>query len=477
MPIDASLPWMCYIMGCNRVGSVFLHGNFYCQEHALEEQKYPEPKCSVEGCQGHAIVYEIDTKNTFCIDHAWKEDRKVDNSGLSHPALPNRELRKAIEKEKGEKMTASGTQRSLDPKANSKVTKLLTQQFSRKVVGQAEAVQTLLDIFENYRAGFVDSSRPAGNALFLGPTGTGKTHVCEVLAETLLGSKEACIRVDCAEFQHSHEIAKLLGSPPGYLGHRETSPMFTQERLNKYHTDSLKLSVILFDEIEKASDALWSLLLGILDKASLTLGDNRVVNFSKTIIIMTSNLGAREMAEKDIGYGVSSEEYEAAVLEKKAMSAVKRKFTPEFINRLQHIVMFETLTEVQIEQILDIELEALSLRLSAANMNRAIGDDPRIFSVVVSPKARKTLATQGYNRAYGARHLKRAIDRMVEGPLAKLFNSGQIADGDVIVVDDPGTGEFNFYSHPSILIRPVPLPIEPSPEHNCGDCKSPCEEK
>src|SRR5271157_5331109 len=193
-------------------------------------------------------------------------------------------------------MAAAGAQRKLDPSLNSNATKLLLQQFSRKVVGQAKAVQTLVDIIENYKAGFGDTTRPVGNALFLGPTGSGKTHVCEVFAESLFGKREALIRIDCAEYQHSHEIAKIVGSPPGYLGHRETSAALTQKRLDQYHTTENPLSIVLFDEIEKASDALWSLLLGILDKASLTLGDNTVVNFSKTIIIMTSNLGAREMA-------------------------------------------------------------------------------------------------------------------------------------------------------------------------------------
>src|ERR1035437_4749494 len=368
-------------------------------------------------------------------------------------------------------MTA-GTQRKLDPSVNSKETKLLLQQFSRKVVGQSAATQVLTDILENFRAGFCDPTRPVGNVLFLGPTGTGKTHVCETLAEALFGTRDACMRVDCAEFQHSHEIAKLLGSPPGYLGHRETPPMFTQDRLDRYHKDSLKLSIVLFDEIEKASDAVWNLLLGILDKASLTLGDNRMVNFSKTIIIMTSNLGAREMAKKDIGYGESSEEFTAAVKERKALSAAKAKFQPEFMNRLQHIVMFETLSESQIEAVLEVEIEALAYRMCTSGMLRiAEGFTPCIFSLAVSPAARKTLATQGFDPAYGARHLKRALDKLVQRPLAKLFNSGQIQDGDVVVVDDPGTGTFDFYTHPSPtkLVTPTPMlpPISPEFRHLC----------
>ena len=357
-------------------------------------------------------------------------------------------------------MTA-GTQRKLDPSVNSKDTKMLLQQFSRKVVGQPASTQVLTDIFENFRAGFCDPTRPLGNALFLGPTGTGKTHVCETFAEALFGTRDACMRVDCAEFQHSHEIAKLLGSPPGYLGHRETPPMFTQDRLDRYHKDSLKLSIVLFDEIEKASDAVWNLMLGILDKASLTLGDNRMVNFSKTIIIMTSNLGAREMAKKDIGYGESSEEFTAAVKERKALSAAKAKFQPEFMNRLQHIVMFETLTEAQIEAVLEVEIEALAYRMYTSGMLRiAAGFAPCSFSLAVSPAARKTLATQGFDPAYGARHLKRALDKMVQRPLAKLFNSGQIQDGDVVVVDDPGTGIFDFYTHPSPTAVVTPTPVE-----------------
>src|ERR1035437_6901928 len=263
-------------------------------------------------------------------------------------------------------MTA-GTQRKLDPNQNRLLTKLLMQQFCRKVVGQEKATQVLVDILENHRAGFGDKTRPIGNALFLGPTGTGKTHVVETFAESLFNTKKACIRIDCAEFQHSHEIAKLVGSPPGYLGHRETHPMLTQEALDQYHTDGLKLSILLLDEIEKSSDALWSLLLGILDKASLTLGDNRVVNFSKVIIVLTSNLGAREMANRGIGFLDLSEERDDVRREKIAISAAKAKFTPEFMNRIERVVVFKTLTPAQIEQVLEIELKQLEFRLFAAS--------------------------------------------------------------------------------------------------------------
>ena len=167
----------------------------------------------------------------------------------------------------------------------------------RKIVGQDPAVEKVAEIYQMFLAGLNAPGRPVGNLLFLGPTGSGKTRVVEAMAESLFGDPHACIKIDCAEFQHSHEIAKLIGSPPGYLGHRETHPLLTQEALNQWHTEKLKLTILLFDEIEKASDALWQLLLGILDKATLTLGDNRRVDLSQCLIVMTSNLGAGEMNE------------------------------------------------------------------------------------------------------------------------------------------------------------------------------------
>jgi ATP-dependent Clp protease ATP-binding subunit ClpA len=225
--------------------------------------------------------------------------------------------------------------------------------------------------------------------------------------------------------------------------------MLTQETLNQYHTEALKVSILLLDEIEKSSDALWSLLLGILDKATLTLGDNRRVDFSQTIVVMTSNLGAREMAKKDIGFGIVDEEQDQTRLEQKAMSAVRSKFSPEFINRLQHTVMFKTLTEEQIEKILDIELEELSLRISAATLDhpRPEGSLGGSFEIAVSPSAKRRLITEGYDKTYGARHLKRAIDKLIQRPLSKMYNSNQILNKDVVVVDDSGNADLDFFIH------------------------------
>ncbi len=196
----------------------------------------------------------------------------------------------------------------LDPTRRSNDAREFDNTLRRRIVGQDQAVEKVVEIYQMFLAGLNPPGRPVGNLLFLGPTGSGKTRVVEAMAEALFGDARACIKIDCAEFQHSHEIAKLIGSPPGYLGHRETHPLLTQEALNQWHTDKLKLSILLFDEIEKASDSLWQLLLGILDKATLTLGDNRRVDLSQCIIIMTSNLGASEMSNMvDGGLGFVTE--------------------------------------------------------------------------------------------------------------------------------------------------------------------------
>ena len=359
-------------------------------------------------------------------------------------------------------MTAAATQRKLDPNQHSKLSKLLMQQFKNKVVGQEPAIQALVDIFESFQAGICETFKPAGVVLLMGPTGCGKTHLIETFAEAMFGSKRACVRIDCGEMQHSHEISKLIGSPSGYLGHRETPAALDQKRLDKYHTESLKLSIVLFDECEKASDSLWNLLLGILDSSTLTLGTNEVVNFDKTIIVLTSNLGAREMANRGIGFLDPTEEHDAERLEKVALSAAKAKFSPEFMNRLQYTIVCKPLTKEQIEQVLDIELEELTMRLSVANMNRVVGTDPRMFDVAVSPSAKLRLVTEGYDKTYGARHLKRAIDKMIQRPLSRMFNSGQISNGDVVVVDDSGKDDFDFYTHNRTIRIPDPMRGHPS---------------
>src|ERR1022692_2722320 len=329
-------------------------------------------------------------------------------------------------------MGAQGLQ--LDPNLRSVESGDFEGGLRRKIVGQDEAVQAVVDLYQVFRAGLNSPGRPVGNLLFLGPTGSGKTRVVEAMSETLFGDAKACIKIDCAEFQHSHEIAKLIGSPPGYLGHRETHPLLTQEALNQFHTEKLKLSILLFDEIEKASDSLWQLLLGILDKATLTLGDNRRVDLSNCIIIMTSNLGAAEMnglVDGGLGFAPRAVQVDNSLDEKinrSAVDAARRKFAPEFMNRIDKVVVFKTLRSEHLQQILEIELGMVQQRvLMAAGANQFVFNCP--------PPVKEFLLREGTDPKYGARHLKRAIERNIVFPLANLVATGQVKLGDFIRVD------------------------------------------
>jgi ATP-dependent Clp protease ATP-binding subunit ClpA len=282
-------------------------------------------------------------------------------------------------------------------------------------------------------AGLGSPERPVGNLLFLGPTGSGKTRIVEAAAEILFGDSRAVIKVDCAEFQHSHEIAKLIGSPPGYLGHRETHPLITQEALAVSHRDNLKLSFLLFDEIEKASDALWQLLLGMLDKATLTLGDNRRVDLSQTVIFLTSNLGGGEITElMEGGMGfIQPKDKPAAGLhakvERTAVEAARRKFSPEFMNRLDTVVVFHPLQRKELDEVLEMELRQVQKRISDSTT--------RPFLFRMTDKGRQFLLEEGTDQRYGARHLKRAIERYVVSPLARLLATAQVRSGDVLLID------------------------------------------
>src|SRR6476646_6340650 len=257
----------------------------------------------------------------------------------------------------------------LDPTIRSTDTRDFQGSLRAKIVGQEEGVQALVDLYQVFCAGLHSPGRPVGNLLFLGPTGSGKTRIVEAAADILFGDSRAVIKVDCAEFQHSHEIAKLIGSPPGYLGHRETHPLITQEALAASHRDGLQLSFLLFDEIEKASDALWQLLLGMLDKATLTLGDNRRVDLSQTVIFLTSNLGGGQIADLmhgGMGFIQPKDKPTTGLHEKvqrTAVEAARRKFSPEFMNRLDKVVVFHPLQRLQLEQVLEIELGQVQKRL------------------------------------------------------------------------------------------------------------------
>src|ERR1700739_156003 len=304
--------------------------------------------------------------------------------------------------------TQSADRKQLDPRQRSAVARYFQEELRQKIVGQDEAVQALIELHQVFCAGLCCPGRPVGNLLFLGPTGSGKTRIVEAAADILFGTSRAVIKVDCAEFQHSHEIAKLIGSPPGYLGHRETHPLITQEALAASHTDKLKLSFLLFDEIEKASDALWQLLLGMLDKATLTLGDNRRVDLSQTVIFLPPTLGGGEIPElMGGGYGfIKSDDKPTNNLDEKvqrtAVEAARRKFSPEFMNRLDKIVVFHPLHRKQLEQVLDIELAMVQQRV----LETAKGQ----FLFRVTTNGRDFLLQEGTDQRYGARHLKRAIE-------------------------------------------------------------------
>jgi ATP-dependent Clp protease ATP-binding subunit ClpA len=313
-----------------------------------------------------------------------------------------------------------------------------------KIVSQDEAVQAMVDLYQVFCAGLNSPGRPVGSFLFLGPTGSGKTRIVEAAAEILFGDRRAVIKVDCGEFQHSHEISKLIGSPPGYLGHRETHPLITQEELTKRHTEELKLSFLLFDEIEKASDALWQLLLGMLDKATLTLGDNRRVDLSQTVIFMTSNLGGAEITELMHGRMGFIQPEDAAMtgldakVARTALEAARRNFSPEFMNRLDKMVVFHPLNREQLAGVLEIELGQVQKRVSET-MNGQ-------FLFRVTDAGREFLLHEGTDQRYGARHLKRAIEQRVVFPMANLLATGQVKAGEMLCIDwDPRAGNLMFW--------------------------------
>jgi ATP-dependent Clp protease ATP-binding subunit ClpA len=355
----------------------------------------------------------------------------------------------------------------LDPDRKSPRAAEFEDKLSALIVGQERAVRRMSGLFQIYLAGMNNPSRPIGTMLFLGPTGSGKTRVVEAASEVLLNDPHAVVKIDCAEFQHSHEIAKLIGSPPGYLGHRETSPMLTQENLDKAHTEDTKLTFVLFDEIEKASDSLWQLLLGILDKATLTLGDNRRVDFSKTIVIMTSNLGAREMSDMisgGIGFAPTKTDQAKADNEidtkiyRTALEAAKRKFSPEFMNRIDKVVVFRSLKEHHLRRILEIELKAVQDRITESAGTK--------FVFECTDPAKEFLLQEGIDLKYGARHLKRAIERHLVYPLSNLVATQQVETGDLVLVDYSGEGDklsFRKQAGKMIIADTPEEPIDDTP--------------
>src|SRR5450631_238579 len=327
----------------------------------------------------------------------------------------------------------------LDPNKKGREAESLQTRLRQLVIGQDDAISKIVEAYQGFRTGMSPAGRPVGNFLFLGPTGSGKTRVVEATGEALLNDPGGVVKIDCAEYQHSHEIAKLIGSPPGYLGHRETHALLSQEALNQHHTEELKLSFLLFDEIEKASDSLWNLLLGILDKGTLTLGDNRRVDFSQSMIFMTSNLSAAEMSSLDaprLGFqaatltngNVEVDQELTDKLAKSGIAAARRKFTPEFMNRIDKVVAFKPLGQPELRRILDLELGQVQQRIFQSPSECT-------FVFTVSDSGKDFLLKEGTDVKYGARHLKRAIERFLVHPVSNLMATGQVKAGDWIYVD------------------------------------------
>jgi ATP-dependent Clp protease ATP-binding subunit ClpA len=309
----------------------------------------------------------------------------------------------------------------------------LAQQLSNRLVGQAHAIAEIVPYVQMYRAGLGPEGRPAGVFLLLGPTGTGKTRTVEALAEALHGSEKNLVRIDCGEFQMEHEIAKLIGAPPGYLGHRETPPLLTQQKLGAVTSEASNLALVLFDEIEKAAPSMTRLLLGVLDKAVLRLGDNTSVNFERTLIFLTSNLGAAAMRKEvlpDFGFGAATPAGSGGTLRKLSsigLGAVKRKFAPEFVNRIDAVITYQPLEADALEAILDQQIEVLERHIEQRLEERA-------FTVELDLGARNFLLEKGTSREYGARELKRIILRKLTQPLAAMVEAGDIPPESVVQV-------------------------------------------
>lgn len=357
----------------------------------------------------------------------------------------------------------TGQSFSLDPHIKCARAQEFEEKLAARIVGQENAVRRMAGLYQLFLAGLNQKNRPVGTLLFLGPTGSGKTRVVEAAAEVLFRDPNAVVKIDCAEFQHSHDIAKLIGSPPGYLGHRETTPLLSQDNLDRFHTSDTELSLVLFDEIEKASDALWSLLLGILDKATLTLGDNRRVDFSRTFIVMTSNLGAREMSDLmtgGIGFAAGKKSNGGIdtdldqKINRTAVEAARRKFSPEFMNRIDKVVVFGSLNEQHLRRILELELQAVQARIMHSASTK--------FLFQCSPAFKEILLQDGIDYRYGARHLKRSVERSVVLPLSNLVASGQVQFGDSVYVDVDDSGRNAVFSKRSegALIGDSPRAIE-----------------
>jgi len=330
--------------------------------------------------------------------------------------------------------------------------------LSQKVVGQQVAISGIASTVKTYQAGLAPSGRPAGIFLLLGPTGTGKTRTVEALAEILHGTSERVVKINCGEFQSDHEIAKLIGSPPGYLGHSETKPVLTEERLQEVRSPYCDLAIILFDEIEKASPAVSKLLLGVLDKATLRLGNNTEVNFEKSLVFLTSNLGSREMMKElqpELGFRPPAAEHPTDLtnkLEAIALNAVRKMYSPEFVNRIDAVVTYHPLDSEALALILDQQIADLQQHVNSRLVDKC-------FNIEISDDSRAFLLAKGTSPEYGARELKRAIHKYLTQPLATLVVENKIQPGSAVRVTLGEDKEsLTFETTPRVQLAPAPRP-------------------
>src|SRR5215467_1608662 len=334
----------------------------------------------------------------------------------------------SVDRPKNTQSSGKTRKQSADPVEN------LTTVLSQKVVGQPAATKVIVPYIQMFQAGLAPEGRPVGVFLLLGPTGTGKTKTIEALAEVLHGSEKNLLKIDCGEFQMEHEVAKLIGAPPGYLGHRETQPMLTQQKLNAVTSEKCSLSLVLFDEIEKAAPSMTRLLLGVLDKGTLRLGDNSTVNFEKSLVFLTSNLGAREMLREinpDFGFqSVKPAERRdlTSKLQNIALVSVRKRFSPEFVNRIDCIITYQPLTSESLSAILDHQINDLQ-----NHVNTRLGN--RSFTLEVPFESRQWLLEKGTSPEYGARELNRTIHRYLTQPLATMVATNQVAAGSRVRVE------------------------------------------
>ena len=316
----------------------------------------------------------------------------------------------------------------------------LLRLLSSKVVGQTHALEFIVPSIQMHQSGLAPEGRPVGIFLLLGPTGTGKTKTVEALAEVLHGDSNRVVRVDCGEFQSEHEVSKLIGAPPGYVGHTETEPVITQKTLDQARSEDCDLALVLFDEIEKAAVSLAQLLLGVLDKGVLRLGDGSTVSFEGSIIFLTSNLGARDMMteiQPTLGFDTAPRRAGgdlAEHLERVGLRAVQKHFSPEFVNRVDGVITYRPLDASSLVAILDQHVFELQQHVYNRLGNRS-------FQIEIEPAARYFMLDKGTSMEYGARELKRTIHRFLTQPLAAMVANGEIEPGAQVTVNLGEEGE------------------------------------